>query len=185
MKNDNIEELIKSLDFDIAEPSEDHQERFRARLKQKSKRRIKTSGMISLWMPALAIAASFLVAFLLFPGAFGNWMQVEQDLANVSPEMKNTQDFYSSVISKELYNLQQEKSPETEKIINDALRQLEILENDYEKLKADLTTSGQDQRVISAMIANFQKRINLLNNVLKKVSAIKELKTTSYENQLL
>ena len=180
-----MKELFKSLDFDIKEPSENHQERFEAKLAQKSNKRIKTSGVISLWMPVLAIAATFLIAFLLFQGVFENHLNQEQDLASVSPEMKNTQNFYSSLISKELYNLQQEKTPDTEAVIEDALRQLQILEKDYEKLKSDLSTSGQDRRVISAMITNFQKRIDLLNTVLEKVNNINELKNVPHENNIL
>jgi hypothetical protein len=185
MKNDTIEDLFKSLDFDVAEPSEDHQERFRNKLKQRTKKKTKSSGIISLWTPALAIAATFLVAFLLFQGVFDDGLGKEQDLASVSPEMKNTQDFYSSVISRELYNLQQEKTPETEAVIEDALRQMQILEKDYEKLKTDLSQSGQDRRVISAMITNFQKRIDLLTNVLDKVNTINELKNVPHENNIL
>lgn len=186
MKNENIEELFRSLDFDVAEPSNEHREKFEARLKQRSRGRIKRSGVIQLVMPVMSIAAAFLVAFLLFQGFFNtNGSGQGQDLASVSTEMKNTQDFYSAVIKKELYNLEQEKSPETEAVIADALRQLEILEKDYEKLKTDLSSSGQDRRVIAAMITNFQKRIDLLNEVLEKVNTIKELKNTPHENNLL
>lgn len=185
MKNDNIEELFRSLDFDIAEPSEDHEERFKAKLRQRSRKRTRTSGIISLWGPGLAIAASLMVAFLLFQGVYNDSFNSEKGLASVSTEMRNTQDFYSSVISKELYNLQQEKTPETAAVIEDALKQLQILEKDYEKLKTDLSQSGQDKRVISAMITNFQKRIDLLNNVLEKVNNINELKNIPHENNIL
>lgn len=185
MKNDNIEELFESLNFDVAEPSEDHRKRFESKLKQRSKKKVRTSGIISLWAPGLAIAASFLVAFLLFQGIYSDQINREDGLAGVSTEMKNTQDFYSSVIAKELYNLQQEKTPETAAVIEDALKQLQILEKDYEKLKGDLNQSGQDKRVISAMIANFQKRIDLLNNVLEKVNNINEFKNIPHENNIL
>lgn len=185
MKKDNIEELFQSLDFDIAEPSGNHKEKFKSKLKQKPERKTKASGVISLWMPGLAIAASFLVAFLLFQGIAGHQLGQEQELASVSSQMKDTQDFYASVIKKELYNLQQERTPETERVIKDALNQLEILEKDYEKLKSDLSRSGEDKRVISAMITNFQKRIDLLNNVLEKVNEIKELKNASHENNII
>lgn len=185
MKNDNIEELFRSMDFDFAEPSENHKEKFKAKLEQKPKRKTKASGVISLLMPGLAIAASFLVAFLLFQEFSGSQFGQDQELASVSSQMKDTQDFYASVIKKELYNLQQERTPETEQVIKDALNQLDILEKDYEKLKNDLSQSGQDKRVISAMITNFQKRIDLLNNVLEKVNEIKELKNASHENNII
>ncbi|WP_424494049.1 DUF4179 domain-containing protein [Salinimicrobium sp. GXAS 041] len=185
MKNDNIEELFSSLDFDVAEPSQGHEKRFEEKLQQRSRKKIRTSGVISLWGPALSIAASLLIAFLVFQKLYSNQLNREDGLASVSTEMKTTQDFYSSVISKELYNLQQEKTPETAAVIEDALKQLQILEKDYEKLKTDLSNSGQDKRVISAMITNFQRRIDLLNNVLEKVNNINKLKNTHHENNIL
>jgi len=60
-----------------------------------------------------------------------------------------------------------------------------VLENDYNKLKSDLVKSGQDHRVIYAMISNFQKRIDLLNKVLEKVNNINTLKNSPHENNLL
>lgn len=185
MKNDNLEELFKTLDFDVAEPNENHGQRFESKLKQRAKRKTRSSGVISLWLPGLAIATSFLTAFLLFEGVFAAPFSQKQELASVSSEMETTQNFYASVIETELYKLKQQKSPETEKIVKDALDQLEILETDYEKLKTDLATSGQDQRVIYAMISNFQQRIALLNQVLERTKNINELKNPSHENNLL
>ena len=90
--------------------------------------------------------------------------------------MKQTQEFYTGVIRKELNAINAEKSPETEAIINDALVQMDKLEKNYEGLKEDLAKSGNDNRVIYAMIQNFQQRIDLLNNVLTQIENIKTLK---------
>ncbi len=185
MKTDNLKDLFDELDFDIAQPAENHEERFRQKLKRQPKKKAKRSNVISLWLPTMAIAASFLVSFLIFQGVFGNPFDQKQELANVSPEMEQTQNFYASVIKTELENLQEKKTPETEAVINDALRQLEILEKDYEKLTKDLGKSGQDKRVIYAMISNFQKRIDLLKTVLEKVETINTLKNTRHENNYI
>ena len=138
-----------------------------------------------MWLPVMAIAASFLVAVLIFQGIFTTPFSREQELANVSPEMKQTQEFYSSVIRSELAALQEQKTPETETVVNDALAQLDILERDYENLKKDLGKSGQDKRVIYAMITNFQKRIDLLKMVLEKVNNINTLNNTNHENSTI
>ena len=182
MKTDNFKELFDQLDFDIAEPADHHEDRFLQKLKQRSKKKTARTGVISLWFPGMAIAATFLIAVLVFKGLTGDPFVQEQELATVSPEMKQTQDFYASVIKTELENLKEKKTPETESVINDALKQLEILESDYKKLKEDLGKSGQDKRVIYAMISNFQKRIDLLNIVLEKVNTINSIKSTTHEN---
>lgn len=187
MKTDKeLKDFFEGLDFDVAEPSVNHEERFREKLRQRPKKRsARHNGIISLWGPVMSIAATFLVAFLLIQGGISNPFNTEQDLANVSPEMKQTQDFYTTAIRNELAALQDQKTPETEAVINDALKQLEVLENDYEKLKKDLGNSGQDKRVIYAMISNFQKRIDLLNMVLEQVNTINTLNNTSHESNTI
>jgi hypothetical protein len=187
MKNDNdLKDLFEGLDFDIAEPTPRHEDRFREKLRHRPQiKKPRHNGLISLWLPVMAIAASFLVAVLIFQGVFNNPFTGEQELANVSPEMKQTQEFYSSVIRTELAALKEQKTPENEAVINDALTQLDILEKDYETLKKDLGKSGHDQRVIYAMITNFQKRIDLLKMVLEKVNDINTLKNTNHENKTI
>lgn len=185
MKTDNLKNLFDELNFDIAEPSSNHEEKFREKLRSQPKRKTKRSGLISLWLPTMAIAASFLTAVLIFQGVFDTPFSQKQELAKVSPEMKQTQDFYASVIKTELENLKSQKNPETAAVIEDALKQLESLEKDYENLEKDLRKSGQDQRVIYAMITNFQKRIDLLQIVLDKVNTINELKNTPHENKII
>lgn len=56
------------------------------------------------------------------------------------------------------------------------MRRLEALEIEYEALKKDLSKSGDDNRVIFAMISNFQNRIHLLQNTLEHIQNIKQLK---------
>src|SRR6056297_3789240 len=97
MNTDNLKDLFDELDFDIAQPAENHEERFRQKLKkQHSPKKLKRSGVITLWGPVMAIAATFLVAFLIFQGLINDPFNKQQELANVSPEMKQTQNFYAS-----------------------------------------------------------------------------------------
>ena len=75
-----------------------------------------------------------------------------------------------------------ELTPEFQDLVVDALFQIELMEQNYIKLKKDLTTSGNDKRVISAMISNFQDRIDILNNVLNQIEELKTEKTIDNEN---
>ena len=61
---------------------------------------------------------------------------------------------------------------------------MEILEKEYESLKIDLTNSGDDKRVIYAMISNFQTRIDLLKNVMETIENVKQLKKNNNENSI-
>lgn len=187
MKNDKLTELFEDLNFDVAEPRAGHKDRFQEKLEQSAKdQNLGQSKTRSLWGPFLGIAASIALAIFLFGNIhMNNVAEKKGDLASVSTEMKETQDFYTSVIQKELKNIEAEKTPETEAMINDALSQMDKLETEYSKLKKDLVNSGQDKRVIYAMISNFQQRIDLLNNVLTQIENIKSLKTQSHESTII
>ena len=179
--NDPLEKLFESLDFDIAEPNEGHEERFFDKLNN-SKENHSSQNSLNWWYLLSGIAAVLILALLLGgPLLNNNLNTTNPDLASVSPEMKQTQEFYTGLISKELISLKENKSPETAKIIDDAILQLDKLEREYKDLRNDLDASGKDNRVIHAMIQNFQQRIDLLNNTLNQIEQIKELKKDNYE----
>ncbi|TYC18167.1 hypothetical protein ES677_01955 [Bizionia gelidisalsuginis] len=179
MKNDNIETLFKDLhqDFNVETPNTGHHARFLEKLDTQNALGalpISTSKR-ELWKPITAIAATIVLLVALTLTLKPN--NPVHDLANVSPEMANTQTFFTSVINEKLNTINNAKSPETTLLIKDAMVQMEILEKEYNQLKIDLTESGNDKRVIHAMINNFWNRINLLKEV---VDTIEGLKTINY-----
>ncbi|MGC1631406.1 MAG: hypothetical protein WA749_04755 [Gelidibacter sp.] len=182
MKEDNLDRLFKNLDndLDIEMPEDGHEHRFLDKLtsnRNVSDKKIKRT----FYKPFLAIAASIIICFGLF--FFLQNKPQENGLASVSPELSQTQDFFTAAITSELNKIRVERSPENELLISDALKQMELLEKNYERLKIDLIDSGNDKRVIYAMISNFQSRIDLLENVLKTIEDIKRLKQVK-QNQM-
>lgn len=184
MSKDNLDKLFKTLEneFDIEQPSFGHQQRFLDKLNNQDKIAGSGAPKRSIWKPFMGIAASLVLLVALF---FSTQQEASaKDLASISPEMAETQNFFTNTISDELAKLTNETSPETKVLVDDALKQLEVLENEYETLKEDLTESGDDKRVIYAMISNFQNRIDLLQNVLQKIEEIKQLKQITNENEI-
>jgi len=180
MSKDNLDQLFEQFknDFDVEDPRNNHQDRFLEKLNSQSKSNRPKSVF---WKPMLAIAATIVLLLVL---TIGNQQNSNvRDLASVSPEMAETQDFFTSSIELELKKITDESSPETQSLIKDALKQMTILENDYESLKKDLKESDDDKRVIYAMISNFQKRIDLLKNTLEQINTIKQLKNITNENK--
>jgi septal ring factor EnvC (AmiA/AmiB activator) len=182
MQKDTIEDLFNDLkgEFDINEPKEGHEFRFQYKLKANNTTSDKTFMRLGFnWRPFIAIAASVVICLAVLITVPNN--DETLDLASVSPELSETQDFFTTTIQTELKRLNSERSPLTESIINDALKQIEVLETNYQQLKTDLTESGNDQRVIYAMINNFQNRIDILNTVLEQIEDVKQLKTNNDE----
>lgn len=184
MENDELDKLIDRLDLDVARPTVGHRERFRKKLEKTTGKNVERTKVFKLW-PSIVSLAALLIALLLIPGLLFSGQQQKRDLASVSLEMKNTQKFYTASIQRELQSLKDIKSPETEKIIHDALVQLETLEKDYESLKTDLVNSGNDKRVVYAMISNFQKRMDLLNKLIIKTQNTNHYIPTSNESDYL
>lgn len=174
-----LRELFQKEQLPQEEPREGHELRFMQKLQTHNQKPVK---QLIFWKP-LAVAASFLILFALSFPLF-NANSNEGDLAGISPELAETQQFFVTTINTELANLKKEDAPEAQKLIQDALHQMEILEKDYEKLKKDLAKSGNDKRVIYAMISNFQNRIDLLEDVLQQIETIKELKLDTHETTI-
>lgn len=181
MKKDNLDHLFERLqaDFDIHETPDGHQKRFMDRLQETEK----SSPSVLSWKKVISIAA--VIALMVTIGStFFNNEANAADLASVSQEMEQTQSFFTSAINNELQNLKNFEGPETEALIQDALKQIEVLEDKYQILMVDLVKSGYDQRVIYAMINNFQKRIDLLENVTITLKEIKNLNNQKNENTI-
>lgn len=182
-KKDDISQLFERLEgsFDVHETPEGHQKRFLDKLQHQPKAHSKKTHI--LWKVASVAAA---VALLLYLGSVGMAEQTpkEADLASVSPEMEQTQSFFTTTINREIQVLMKSESPENTKIIEGALTEIEKLETEYQQLKKDLVLSGNNKRVIHAMITNFQNRIAILEQVSATIESITIFKQNTYETLL-
>ncbi len=184
MENKDLDQLFDGLkgNFDVETPKAGHESRFLDRLNNATSEAVVENTSQFNWKPFLAIAASVIICLSAFM-AFQSQQEDVHDLASVSPELSKTQDFFTATIEVELKRLNEERSPLTDKLINDAIEDIHLLEQDYQNLKINLTESDNDQRVIHAMIANFQSRIDILNTVLEEIEDIKQLKNNNYDTK--
>lgn len=183
MKEDNLELIFKNTEgkFDLEEPNAGHQQRFLDKLKHQNSIATKDkTSVFKLWKPLLGVAASIVLLITISFGVLES--NSSSDLASISPEMAKTQDFFTNTITTELKKLNSEEYPEYQDLIVETMFQLKILEENYEQLKIDLNNSGKDERVIYAMISNFQNRIELLQNVVAQINDLKQPKNEQNEN---
>ncbi len=182
MKEDNIDELFNKARpyFDLEEPRADHKARFLTKLNAANE---EPKRGVSWWKP-LSIAASILLVAGLFLGQ-SLWNEDEKDrIAEISPEISNSEFYFANIIEQQVKELEREKSPETNKIIEDALGRLALLESDYKKLEQDLLKGGNNNIILRSMIQNFQTRIDLMQDVLAQIEIIKNLKNQQNENNI-
>ena len=177
-----LEELFRDLkgSFDTEEPTAGHQERFLARL-DSAKGVVRLQQRRSNWWKPLSIAASVVLLIGLGFTFFTAEPSIEEQVAEISPEVSQTQFYFANLIEEQVKELESQSSPETEKMIADTMAQLEKLESNYAKLEQDLINGGDSKLILSAMITNFQTRIDLLQEVMNNIESIKNIKTYSDE----
>ncbi|NAS12076.1 DUF3379 domain-containing protein [Poritiphilus flavus] len=183
MKEEQLDELFKKLQgsFDVEEPASGHRDRFLDKLSS-------SQGVVSLqkkktsWWRPLSIAASFALLCVLGITYFNSSPSLEEQLAEISPEVSQTQFYFASLIEEQVKVLESESSPETKKLIDDTMIQLQKLEEDYKVLEQEILNGGNSKLILSAMITNFQTRIDLLQEVMNKIDTIKNLKLDDDEN---
>ena len=97
-------------------------------------------------------------------------------VTEVSPEIAQTQTFFSSTIKNELEQLNTLRTAENAVIIEEALAAIEKLELQYEDIKQDYKINKDSKVVIAAMIENFQNRIQVLEIAREQIKQLEELK---------
>jgi len=161
---DKLQNFFSENEFDFKTPSTGHLERFERKLNTPKKQQ-KTSWK---W---LSVAASVVLVLGFWLGS--NHQKRQLDLADVSPKMEEVQSYFVSTINQEIKTLEKNRSLETETIIENALDELEELEDNYKVFVHELTKNGKHKSVINAMIKNYQRRLDILESTLKQIDQIK------------
>ena len=175
-ENEKLDSLFENFrqQFDVEEIKEDHQQRFQNKLifKRRSKSKL---------IPSF-IAAS--IVLLLGISFICNREIKSGELQFASKETKHTDSIFTVIIKKELEKLNEKRSPANKRIITDALKQMKILDQDYEKIKKELETNGENKQIIYAMLSNLQTRISFLQNVLQHIEKNEQSMQLPNENTI-
>ncbi len=179
---DKLEQQFKELEgqFDTEEPKLGHFDRFEVKLARQVTQQPKWNPNTWKW---LAVAASIALLFTLGLGNYSTKQGLE--LADVSPKMEETQNFFTSTIQQEIKNINLKGNEDNQQIIDDAFIQLNKLEENYKKLTVELDDSNKDKRIIYAMIANFQQRIEVLQSLLQQLEELQQLKNNVNDEKII
>ena len=167
----SIEDIIKNnrSSFFDEDPPSGHMERFHNKL----------SG--NRWLSTLMkIAATVILLLSIALALYYQDVDNKLTLESISAELAETENYYQSVINKKLNQL--------EKILNDEQYQtvqleLQAMDKNYLYLQEDLKLNPNDQRIIHAMINNFQLKIELLQQVMDQVKINKNINTSGYDTE--
>ena len=178
MKNENekLDQMFTAFNdqWNTKDLQPNHEKRFLNKLKP-------AKLTIKLFLP-IAIAAS--VALFLCLNTIQPTQDNSKDFKFASKETKQTDSIFTIIIEKELEKIKDKKSPENEKIIADALKQMQILDKDYAKIIKELERNGESKPIINALISNLQIRISFLQEVLQHIENNEKLKNIPDEKTI-
>ena len=162
---------------------EGHEERFEALLNQSFPK--KQNKGIQRWSIAagILILLGATIYFLSLPGSGPpeNTMIVNQDeqeqsrneisLGDLSPDLKQLENYYLANINLELSQLQ--VSSENKLLVDSYMERLAELNTEYSKLIRELNKLGPNDQTITALIQNLQLRLELLYKLKDKLNEFK------------
>ncbi|WP_297704689.1 hypothetical protein [uncultured Eudoraea sp.] len=179
----DLRELFKE-ENDKRYPMKDgHEERFLELLDKELPLRRKSTFYF------IKIAASVLVLFSLGIYTYINFKSdtlqqpavVENEIENtkaqgyslgdLSPELKKIENYYVANINLELSRL--EVSNENKAMVDDYMRRLSELDEEYKRLNIELNEIGPNDQTITALIKNLQLRLQLLQKLKEKLNQLK------------
>ena len=138
-KNDNLNTLFENLEgtWDLQQPDDNHYDRFLEKQHRKIRRK-------NYWN-SISIAASILllVSFFTFFNYNNTYKKETNDLEFASKQTRETDSIFTAMIRIELDKVKEKKSPLNEKIVADALIQMQKLDADYEKIKLEFIKNGE------------------------------------------
>ena len=102
---------------------------------------------------------------------------IEEQIANIAPELVEAESYYSQQISQKLVQLRSMDLADTGIDLKGFEEEIASLDKVYAQMKTDLVDSQANERVLQAMIENLQIRMELLNRQLQILEKVNQLKT--------
>jgi len=155
--------------FNELELPQGHEQRFLNKLGKN-----KTSTGLKFWY-GIAASFIFLAMFSFFAKDFifrAQFVKNNQNLirlSDISPKYQEVEDFYRAGVESKIVEFQHlncKINEEQKMMIDQELKQLDV---NYKKLQDELNNSGNDERIINAMIDNYQNKISFLDLVINQI----------------
>jgi len=163
---DKLQNFFLENDFNIEEPRKGHEARFEQRLQGKKNRKSPSWKWLS-----VAASITLIIGFTL--GSTFNTNLVSPLASN---NIQNVEGYFVKVIDEELKEIERNRSLETEDIIEEGLDSIEELEDEYKIFIQTLGAGADKVEVIKGMIDNYQKRLNILVNIIQQIEQVKDPK---------
>lgn len=154
--------------YDVHEPDDGHSDRFAAKLDKQfhQKKKFKSFSFTRIAAAIIIVAGIAGIMFLQFQGdtSSGSADPVNDELVLVA-------DHYDRLADQRLQDISSCAASDEEgaKINEMARMQLDELDKDASRLKAELAKNNSDERVFGALVTNYRTRIKILDNIIYQI----------------
>lgn len=174
-ENKHIQDFFQKgvAQLNTAQMPENHELRFLEKLENKKKPKINRFRFVG-------IAASVVLLLGFFFLNKGTAVALEEEVNSFPQEVVEAHQYYDGIIMKQLAKLESYKNTDNSVLITDTVVALQKLKIEEEELLTQLS-NNYNERIVKALIDNFQIRINLLENVMQQIKEINQLKNNYHE----
>lgn len=163
-----------------SEPLPGHEERFEMRLlRQREEKKVRR---LPSW-PWIALAAACIAGVIVTVSVreIKNTQEIAETmkLSEVSPDMAEVEQFYNQRIQIDFESLNQ-----GDERIKRFMDDMKKLEEEYASLEKELARNYSNERVVKAMITNYQCRLRIMEHLQKYIEIQNELSTTNHEQPI-
>jgi hypothetical protein len=192
----DIRDIMKASSSQEPKLPKGHKARFETRLQANfsPNKTLQASSPMQIWIKIAAVAIAFVAVSVfgyyqlsknrlgdrLVESAPGLESQTDEKLvhlADISPDLKRVEQYYTSGIKDVLASLT--ITTDNKDVIDGYMQQLQVLDLEYESLNLELTQAGPTEETITALVDNLKLRLELL---MKLKTKLKELKNNTNEN---
>lgn len=112
-------------------------------------------------------------------GLGGAFQMTQQEESNEVRQFQKAEFHLMQMIGEQINVLENLNSPETQEVLERSKNQLQLIQNDYQRLYQQWEVNPSQPKLIQALIANLNTQINLLTEIN---ATLKTLNETNYEN---
>lgn len=169
---DNFEKYIKENKLHFDEYKADKSKLW-LNIESRLEKPVSETRSITLWNHTIMkVAAIFIIALGLFSVINISTESSNDDI--VSQELNEIDSHYKGLVAYQvkLVNKNTELSPEEK---TEFLSFMDELDEEYEILKIELKKNLDNERILEAIVINYKKRIELIENLLKQINSTKNM----------
>jgi hypothetical protein len=118
------------------------------------------------WLKAAAVLVLVVNSVMIYQ--FLQFRKQQQDVGAISPELQEARSYYTSQIEQKLEDISR-YPPEALGLDSSARKELELRNDTWQMLEAELQQNPGNERIRSAMIRYYQMKLDLLDKILEEL----------------